>query len=114
LGSTVALAQDLPSTIAPASAVTAEELAVLRANSVPVDLVADFDNGSTIYDSACSACHGETGEGGRDDGTALRNTALSLNEIMRVVEDGRATMPAFDMLSDQQLLDVSMLVKDRL
>jgi len=76
-------------------------------------LQADFDNGTTIYDNACVACHGETGEGVEGVGPALTNN-LSLNEIMRVIYEGTNTMPAFNVLSDQQLVDISRFVAERL
>lgn len=76
-------------------------------------LQADFDNGSTIYDNACSACHGEFGQGGQGGGPPLPGN-LNLSEIMLVVNDGRNTMPAFDVLSDQELVDISTFVSERL
>jgi len=78
-----------------------------------VALQPDLDNGSTIYDNACAACHGETGQGGQDAGPALGNT-LSLSEIMLVVNDGRNSMPAFDVFTDQELVDISTFVAERL
>ena len=82
--------------------------------SIPVELAASLDNGSTVYDSACVACHGETGEGGQGGGPALTNTPLSLSQIMLIVNGGRNTMPAFSVLTDQELLDISTFVKNSL
>lgn len=76
-------------------------------------LQADFDNGSTIYDNACAACHGETGQGGQDGGPALTGNA-SLSQAMQVIHDGRNTMPAFDVFTQQQLIDISTFVVERL
>jgi mono/diheme cytochrome c family protein len=76
-----------------------------------VALVASVDNGSTIYDNACVACHGETGQGG---GSVLNGTALSLSQIMLIVNAGRNTMPAFAGLTQQELLDISTFVVDAL
>ena len=81
--------------------------------SPDVALQADLDNGSTIYDNACVACHGETGEGGPGAGPAL-TANLSLSEIMLVINDGRNTMPAFDVFTDQELIDISTFVAERL
>jgi mono/diheme cytochrome c family protein len=83
--------------------------------AISPDLVlqADFDNGSTIYDNACVACHGETGQGGQGAGPALANN-LSLSEIMLVINDGRNTMPGFDVFTQQQLVDISSFVAERL
>ncbi len=82
--------------------------------TVPVNLVADLDNGSTIYANACQACHGETGQGGQGGGAPLNNSQLSLSQIMLVIDAGRNTMPAFAVFTDQELLDISTYVKDRL
>jgi mono/diheme cytochrome c family protein len=76
-------------------------------------LQADLDNGSTIYDNACVACHGETGQGGQGGGPALTKN-LNLSEVMLVVNDGRNTMPSFNVFTDQQLLDISTFVAERL
>lgn len=76
-------------------------------------LQADFDNGSTIYDNACAACHGETGLGGQDGGPALTGN-LSLSQTMLVIHDGRNTMPAFDVFTEQQLVDISTFVVERM
>lgn len=84
-----------------------------RTLSPDLALQADFDNGSTIYDNACSDCHGETGQGGQGGGPALTGN-LSLSQVMLVINDGRNTMPSFDVLTDQQLLDISSFVVERL
>ncbi len=84
-----------------------------RAISRDVALQPDLDNGSTIYDNACAACHGETGQGAQGRGPALSST-LDLSEIMLVVNDGRNTMPAFDVFTDQELVDISTFVAEQL
>ena len=76
--------------------------------------VADMDNASTIWDNACAACHGELGEGGHGDSPDLRNSALSLSQIMLVVNTGSNTMPAFAGFTQQELLDVSTYVLEAL
>lgn len=76
-------------------------------------LRADLDNGSTIYDHACAACHGEFGQGGQDGGPALSGS-LNLSDVILVVKDGRNTMPSFDVFTDQQLLDIGTFVTERL
>jgi len=82
--------------------------------TVSANLVANMDNGSTIWDNACAACHGEQGQGGHGGGSDIRNTALSLSQIMLVVNAGRNTMPAFAGFSEQELLDISTYVHDEL
>ena len=83
-----------------------------RAVSPDAALQADFDNGSTIYDNACSACHGETGQGGQG-GSALGNN-LNLSQVLQVVKDGVNTMPSFDVFTEQELVDISTFVVERL
>lgn len=91
-----------PSQFGPGAAVIAD-----------VALVADLDNGSVIYDQACVACHGETGEGGQGGGPPLSGLS-SLSQVMLVVNDGRNTMPSFDVFSGQELLDISTFVAERM
>lgn len=78
------------------------------------DLVADMDNATTIWDHACAACHGELGQGGHDGVPDIRNSALSLSQIMRVVNVGSNTMPAFAGFTQQELLDISTYVMEAL
>lgn len=77
-------------------------------------LVADMDNATTIWDKACSACHGEMGQGGHNGVPDIRNSALSLSQIMLVVKAGRNTMPAFAGFTQQELLDISTYVIEEL
>jgi mono/diheme cytochrome c family protein len=106
----------------PASAFSGDELAVSAPAAadggprgpvtVSAELVANMDNGSTIWDNACAACHGEQGQGGHGGGSDIRNTALSLGQIMLEVNAGRNSMPAFAGFSEQELLDISTYVRD--
>jgi alcohol dehydrogenase (cytochrome c) len=66
---------------------------------------ADLANGSEVFETACTFCHGADGAGGHG-GPAF--TALSVEEVRRVVGEGRNEMPAFGtMLSPEQIRDVS-------
>jgi len=73
----------------------------------------DLDNATTIWDRACAACHGELGQGGPGV-PDIRNSVLSLSQIMLVVNAGSNTMPAFSGFTAQELLDVSTYVKQEL
>lgn len=84
------------------------------AAAAAAQLVPDMDNASTIWDNACAACHGEQGQGVHDVGPDIRNSALSVSQLMRVVKDGRNTMPAFAGFTPQELLDISTYVQDAL
>jgi Cytochrome c, mono- and diheme variants len=60
--------------------------------------------GERLYGKRCMACHGEGLEGGF--GPELRNVGerLSREELIRVIRDGRNTMPAFkDRLTDAEI-----------
>jgi len=96
--------------IMPSNDLNNDEQPVLSLNTA---LQADLDNGSTIYDNACSACHGEFGQGGQDGGPALTGN-LSLAELMNDISDGTKTMPAFDVFTEQELLDISTFVAERM
>lgn len=102
--------------IVPAPAFTGEQLTALPAAAAAAapQLVADMDNATTIWDNACSACHGEMGQGDHGGGSDIRNTALSLSQIMLVVSTGRNTMPAFAGFTQQELLDISTYVQNEL
>ena len=76
-------------------------------------LQADLDNGTTIYDNACASCHGEFGQGGQNGGPALSRD-LNLNEVMEAVIVGSNNMPAFNVLTTQELLDIGTFVVERL
>lgn len=80
------------------------------ATAAAPNLVADMDNATTIWDKACAACHGEQGQGGHGGGSDIRNSALSLSQIMLIVKAGRNTMPAFSGFTQQELLDISTYV----
>jgi mono/diheme cytochrome c family protein len=97
-----------------AAAAPADGAGPRAAVSAPVELVANMDNASTIYDNACNACHGEQGEGGHSGGPDIRNSALSLSQIKLVINAGRNTMPAFAGFTEQELLDISTFVQDAL
>lgn len=90
-----------------------EEGAAVDLPEMDESLTADYDNGSTIYDQACSACHGELGEGGHGGGPPLNNS-LTRDDVMAVVFRGRNTMPGFAGFSAQELLDISAFVVDRM
>lgn len=84
------------------------------AANTPLQLVADMDNATTIWDNACSACHGELGQGVDGAGSDIRNSILSLSQIMLVVKTGRNTMPPFSGFTQQELLDIGTYVKEEL
>jgi quinohemoprotein ethanol dehydrogenase len=77
--------------------------------TLPEDIeeAADAGNGRTVYDSACTFCHGEQGEGGHGGGPAFTGQH-SLGGVIQIVSEGRNDMPAFGgSLSAEQIRDVA-------
>jgi alcohol dehydrogenase (cytochrome c) len=72
------------------------------------------DAGKAVYDTACTFCHGERGEGGHGGGPtlqALRNNAV----VLQTVSEGRKEMPAFGgTLTTEQIRDVAAYVSQKL
>jgi quinohemoprotein ethanol dehydrogenase len=71
--------------------------------------------GQTVYDTACTFCHGEKGEGGHGGGPSLA-AAHSVNTVLQIVSEGRNDMPAFGKggLSERQIRDVAAYVAETL
>ena len=71
--------------------------------------------GKTVYDTACTFCHGEKGEGGHGGGPSLA-AMRSVNTVLQIVSEGRNDMPAFGTggLSERQIRDVAAYVAEKL
>jgi mono/diheme cytochrome c family protein len=76
--------------------------------------VPDAEAGRTVYQNACSFCHGERGEGGHGGGKPLvdsRNAEL----VVLTVSEGRNQMPPFAAaLTPEQIRDVAAYVATKL
>ena len=84
------------------------------ASAAVVSPIADLDVGRAVYQNACGACHGLSGEGGHGGGPALI-AATNRSTVMQTVRDGRNDMPAFGrLLSPEQIRDVSAHVVETL
>jgi len=74
----------------------------------------NVDSGKMVYDTACTFCHGEQGEGGHGGGPtlqALRNNAV----VLQTVSEGRKEMPSFGgSLTSEQIRDVAAYVTQKL
>jgi alcohol dehydrogenase (cytochrome c) len=74
----------------------------------------NVEAGKTVYDTACTFCHGEQGEGGHGGGPSLqavKNAAL----VMQMVTEGRNNMPPIGgTLTPEQIRDVAGYVTERL
>ena len=95
-----------------AEAIEPELVAELRAETEPepveVDLPEDwFERGESLFVSNCSACHQRSGEGIPGAFPALAGSAFvqgTAGEVLRIVLDGRAGMPAFGSSLDNEQL----------
>lgn len=75
------------------------------------------DAGAAIYAERCARCHGPDGGGGigpqLGDGAVAER--LEVDEMIRVVTEGRNTMPPFgDTLDDDEIREVVDYVRERL
>jgi len=74
---------------------------------------ADVANGGTLYNAACTFCHGPVGEGGAG-GVAL-TSATNLANVMQQVREGLDAMPPFGAaLTPEQIHDISTYVVEEL
>ncbi|PZC49297.1 MAG: Cytochrome c, mono- and diheme variants [Chloroflexi bacterium] len=67
----------------------------------------DADRGQQVFfQNGCSACHGDTGQGGI--GPTLALTSLTVEQVLQQYRSPRGFMPAFgpDAVSDQEVADV--------
>lgn len=92
-----------------ASSTAGQEDAIVVAEGEP-DLVA----GEVVFQTACSACHGEDGRGGHGGGIDLIN-ASSIEIVVGIVSQGRNNMPALGAIfTPEQLRDVAGYVSERI
>ncbi len=99
-----------PATETDESAVTAEPAAAAAVTS-PEALVASLANGRTVYDVACTFCHGPRGEGGHGGPAFTAGTDIASLEV--IVRQGRNDMPGFGAtFSEEQIRDVVAYVRD--
>jgi alcohol dehydrogenase (cytochrome c) len=75
---------------------------------------ADTDNGASVYTEACAICHGADGRGGHGGGAPLTSVA-DADTAAQIVTTGRNAMPPFsELLTAEQIRDVSAYVAARL
>jgi cytochrome c6 len=68
--------------------------------------------GKKIYRKKCRFCHGKTGGRKTRKIPALKNTKLSLNQIITVVTNGRNNMGAYkNRLTKNEILNVAAYVQ---
>jgi len=63
----------------------------------------------SAYVDNCARCHGRSGEGFRDK-PAIANTELNVDEIKRIIQHGRAKMPAFQNIKEPTLSEIAEYV----
>jgi len=75
---------------------------------------ADLVAGQIVYDTACTFCHGEMGEGGHGGGPSVQ-AVTSVGAASQVINEGRGSMPGLGVaLSPEQIRDVAAYVVERL
>ena len=80
----------------------------------PVEGEPDLEAGRQVYETTCTFCHGETGEGGHGGGPSLA-AVRSAARIVQVMAEGLGDMPAFGgALTPAQARDVSAYVTESL
>lgn len=57
----------------------------------------------SLYTDNCARCHGENGDAMIMNASNLRGSVLSKEEMASVIRDGRKAMPAYKMLSDEEI-----------
>jgi quinohemoprotein ethanol dehydrogenase len=71
--------------------------------------------GRQIYQSLCTTCHGDTGQGGHQGGVPLLGKNLNVGSIMTMATFGRNTMPGFaTAFTREQMQDVATYILDEL
>jgi cytochrome c6 len=86
-------------------------LAVVLA--APVAFADAAPDGAALYKSRCAVCHGADGKGKTPTGRSLHLKDLGSDEVQsmkneemqKIIEDGKGTMPAFKSTLDQASID---------
>jgi len=77
-----------------------------------LDLKGDLDNGTDLYATECSSCHGSDGHGAT--GPDIFREPAEDKEIAYIILDGSERMPAFgESLSNQEIADILAWIHSR-
>ncbi len=70
----------------------------------------EFKNeGHSLFEQYCAACHGKTGDLGLNEAPNLKMSELSKEEIIQLVRTGKEMMPPYQkVLTDQQIKQVAI------
>ncbi len=73
----------------------------------------DVSLGESVYSQQCAGCHGANGEGGF--GPALAGNPLldNPNEFNKITHEGRAQMPPYPQISDEELAAMRAFLKTK-
>ncbi|MGG3560724.1 PQQ-dependent dehydrogenase, methanol/ethanol family [Neobacillus rhizosphaerae] len=83
-------------------------------NDGAVEVTASVDDGQTVFEGNCLACHGREGTGGHNGpDLQLSQVAKDPEKVTERVNKGGTTMPAFgDILTKQQIKDVTAYITE--
>ena len=80
---------------------------------VILGLAGDPAAGGPLYSQYCQGCHGSTGMGTNNGPSLLdRLQTIDRAQIVDVLLNGKGRMAAYDVLSDQQIADLTAYVED--
>jgi mono/diheme cytochrome c family protein len=70
----------------------------------------EFGEAMTTYGEACASCHGKFGEGVAGF-PGLQNTSLPIDEIKKIIRNGKGNMPAFEHIHEPALTKLAEFIK---
>lgn len=66
----------------------------------------ELEVGKSLYSTYCIACHGERGDAGLSGAKNLRTSALSQEEKIQIIKNGKSSMPGFSQLSEEEVKSI--------
>jgi mono/diheme cytochrome c family protein len=79
-------------------------------NSVPDNTTEGKPNGEKIYEQHCVNCHGSKGDLGVAGAANLQTSALSIDERIQIITNGKGSMNAFAHLSTAEIEAVAAYI----
>ena len=70
----------------------------------------EFGEAMTVYGQACASCHGKFGEGVAGF-PSIQNTSLTVDEIKKIIREGKGNMPSFNQIEEPMLTRLADFIK---